>query len=194
MGRLKFVWNIPNMLSLVRLALIPAFVVLYLSDYFEWSLVALALSGLTDLFNGMIARKLNQITEIGKLLDPIADKLTQIAVLVCLTIRNPSLTILVVICFVKELLQVIGGWILFSRKEIIRGAKWFGKVSTFTFYIVMLAFALWWSLMASWLRVTLIAVVAATMIFSFVMYLLMYFQLRRENGLSKKQSHSESDV
>lgn len=190
MGRLKFVWNIPNALSLVRLALLPVFAVLYLKGYFEWSLLALALSGLTDLFDGMIARKFNQITEIGKLLDPFADKLTQIVVLVCLTIRNPKLTILVAVCFVKELLQAIGGWILFSRKEIIRGAKWFGKVSTFTFYIAMLVIALW-PQMPSWLMIALIALVAATMIFSFFMYLSVYFQLRRENGLSKKRSVKE---
>lgn len=183
---LKFVWNIPNVLSLVRLALLPVFSVLYLKDHLEWALLALALSGLTDLFDGMIARKFNQITEIGKLLDPFADKLTQVVVLICLTIRNPQLLLLAVVCFSKELLQAIGGWILFSRKEIIRGSKWFGKVSTFTFYVVMLAIALWQD-MPSWLMFTLVALVAATMIFAFFMYLSFYFQLRRENGMSKKQ-------
>ncbi len=191
MGRLKFVWNIPNVLSLVRFALLPVFAVLYLKGHLEWSLVVLALSGLTDLFDGMIARKFNQITEFGKLLDPVADKLTQVVVLVCLTIRNPHLTVLVVICFVKELLQLIGGWILFSRREIIRGAKWYGKVSTFTFYIAMLIMALW-SDMPFWLMVCLIAVVAIAMIFSFFMYLAVYFRLRRENGLSKKSSHIDA--
>ena len=190
MGSLKFIWNIPNTLSLVRLALLPVFAVLYLKDHFGWSLLALALSGLPDLFDGMIARKYHQITDIGKLLDPFADKLTQIVVLVCLTIRNPRLTILVVICFTKELLQAIGGWILFSRKEIIRSSKWFGKLSTFTFYIAMLAIALW-SEMPSWLMMTLIGLVAATMVFSFFMYLSVYFQIRRENGLSKKKSARE---
>lgn len=190
MRHLKFVWNIPNVLSLVRLALLPVFAVLYLNDRLEWSLLALALSGLTDLFDGMIARKYNQITEIGKLLDPVADKLTQIVVLVCLTIRNPKLSVLVVICFVKELLQAIGGWILFSRKEIIRASKWFGKVSTFTFYIVMLVIALWPE-MPPWLMTTLVALVAATMIFAFFMYLAIYFQIRRENDLSKKKSNGE---
>ncbi len=191
MGRLKFVWNIPNVLSLVRLVLLPVFAVLYLTGYFELSLAMLVLSGLTDLFDGYIARKFNQITEIGKLLDPFADKLTQIVVLICLTITNPELTVLVIICFSKELLQAIGGWILFSRKEIIRGAKWFGKVSTFTFYIVMSVIAFWPN-MPAWVLTTLIALVAATMIFSFFMYLAVYFQLRRENGLSKKHSATEN--
>ncbi len=190
MKSLKFVWNIPNVLSLVRLALLPVFAVLYLQDQFEWSLVALAMSGLTDLFDGVIARKFNQITEIGKLLDPFADKLTQIVVLVCLTIRNPQLNVLVIICFVKELLQAIGGFILFSRKEIIRGSKWFGKVSTFTFYIAMLMIAIW-PTMPPWLLTTLIIIVAVMMIFSFFMYLAIYFQLRRENGLSKKHANAD---
>ena len=179
MKHLQFVWNIPNVLSLVRLALLPVFAILYLSGELYWSLLVLALSGLTDLFDGVIARKFNQITEIGKLLDPLADKITQVAVLVCLTIRNVALVPLFIICFTKELLQAIGGWILLSRNEIIRGSKWFGKVSTFTFYIVMLAIALWEE-MPHWLMITLIALVAVTMLFSFFMYLSLYFKLRRE--------------
>ena len=179
MKRLQFVWNIPNVLSLVRLALLPVFAVLYLNGHLYWSLFVLALSGLTDLFDGVIARKFNQITEIGKLLDPVADKVTQVMVLVCLTIRNVALLPLFIICFTKELLQAIGGWILLSRDEIIRGSKWFGKVSTFTFYIAMLMIALWDD-MPQWMLVALIALVAVTMLFSFFMYLSVYFKLRRE--------------
>lgn len=184
MKNLKFVWNIPNILSLVRLALLPVFAVVYLHDQLYWSLAVLALSGLTDLFDGMIARKFNQITEIGKLLDPIADKVTQVTVLVCLTIRNPALIPLLVICFVKELLQAIGGWILLSRNDIVRGSKWFGKVSTFIFYIAMLLIALW-ETMPQWLFVTLIALVGVTMLFSFFMYMAVYFNLRREKVAQK---------
>ncbi len=181
MKRLTFVWNIPNVLSLVRLLLLPVFAVVYLNDEVYWALAVLVLSGLTDLFDGVIARRFNQITEIGKLLDPVADKLTQIVVLVCLTVRHPSLIPIFVICLVKEVLQVIGGWILFSRNEIIRGSKWFGKISTFTFYIAMLMIA-FWETMPSWVLTVLIVLVAVTMLFSFVMYLNVYFKLRREKA------------
>lgn len=187
MKRLQFVWNIPNVLSLVRLALLPVFAVVYLCDELYWSLFVLALSGLTDLLDGVIARKFNQITEIGKLLDPFADKITQVTVLVCLTIRNVALVPLVIICFFKELLQAIGGWILLSRDEIIHGSQWFGKVSTFTFYIAMLVIALWTE-MPKWFFILLIVLVAVTMLFSFFMYLLMYFKLRREKAAKRESA------
>lgn len=181
MERLNFIWNVPNTLSLVRLLLLPIFAIVYLNGDLYWSMGVLALSGLTDLLDGFIARRYNQITEIGKLLDPIADKLTQIIVLVCLTIRNPSLIPLFVICLFKELLQAIGGWILLSRNEIIRGSNWYGKVSTFTFYVAMLLIAVW-TTMPNWLLKLLIVLVAVTMLFAFAMYLFVYFKLRRDKA------------
>ncbi len=183
MGSLKFVWNIPNTLSLVRLALLPFFAVLFFNDEIYWALAVLLFSGLTDLFDGVIARKCNQITEIGKLLDPFADKITQVTVLVCLTVRIPALLPLLLICFVKELLQAIGGFLLLSRFEIIRGSKWFGKVSTFTFYAVMLLVALW-ETMPDWLFTVLVALVAVTMLFSFFGYMRIFINLRREGVAS----------
>ncbi len=179
MDRLKFVWNVPNVLSLVRLALLPVFVVCYFQRAWIGAGAALLLSGLTDLFDGMIARKLNQITEIGKLLDPIADKLTQIAVLLCIVVDTPALIPLAVICLVKEVLQVIGGWILLSKNATIRGSKWFGKVSTFLFYGVMLAVFLW-PTMPKPLLAVLIVLVAGMMLFSFFKYLLIYLNIRKE--------------
>ncbi len=183
MESLKFIWNIPNCLSLVRLALLPVFSALYLNsdrqpELLWWALAVLAFSGITDLLDGVIARRFNQITEIGKLLDPIADKLTQVAVLVCVVIRNPALIPLMIICLVKEVLQLIGGFLLLSRFDIIRGSKWFGKVSTTLFYAVMLTIVLWRQMPTS-LFWALVALVAVSMLFSFFGYMRIYFQLRR---------------
>lgn len=179
MERLKFVWNIPNVLSLLRIVLLPIFVVFYFNDLLAWALVVLLLSGLTDLFDGVIARRCNQITEIGKLLDPVADKLTQITVLMCLVVRYTALIPLAIICLIKEVLQTIGGWILLSKNATIRGSKWFGKVATFLFYAVMLLIVLWADMPQS-ILVVLIVLVAATMLFSFFKYLQLYFKLRKE--------------
>ncbi len=184
MERLKFVWNIPNALSLLRIVLLPIFTVLYFNDLLTWALLVLLLSGLTDLFDGVIARRCNQITEIGKLLDPVADKLTQITVLLCLVVRYTALVPLAVICLIKEVLQAIGGWILLSKNSTIRGSKWFGKISTFLFYAVMLLIVLWADMPPSVLTV-LILLVAATMLFSFFKYLQLYFKLRRDAAASK---------
>ena len=94
--KVRFEWTIPNALSILRLLLIPVFAVLYLTsgDHPErlyWSVGALLLSGLSDALDGYIARRFNQISESGKLLDPLADKLTQVTVLVCVTVRCPAL-------------------------------------------------------------------------------------------------------
>ena len=193
MERLTFKWNIPNVLSLVRLALLPVFAVLYLNsqakpELLYWALGVLLLSGLTDMLDGVIARRFNQITEVGKLLDPLADKLTQVAVLVCLAIRNKGLLPLMIICLTKEVLQMIGGWLLLSRKDIIRGSKWFGKVSTFTFYGVMLLIVLW-NDMPKGLFAVLVGLVALTMLFSFFNYLRLYFRLR--DGASAPEQVSD---
>ena len=191
MERLTFKWNIPNVLSLVRLALLPVFAVLYLNcqekpELLYWALGVLLLSGLTDMLDGIIARRFNQITEVGKLLDPLADKLTQVVVLACLAIRNNALIPLTIICLIKEVLQLIGGWLLLSRKDIIRGSKWFGKVSTFTFYGVMLLIVLWEE-MPRGMFVALVGLVALTMLFSFFNYLRLYFRLRDGAALPEEQ-------
>ncbi len=178
MERLKFIWNIPNVLSLVRIVLLPLFVVLYFTDHLWWAVGVLLLSGLTDLFDGVIARKFNQITQIGKLLDPAADKLTQVTVLLSLVVRYPALIPLAVICLTKEVLQLIGGWILFSKNATIRGSKWFGKLSTALFYVVMLLIVVWEN-MPKTVLIVLVALVAATMLFSFFKYMMIYLKIRK---------------
>lgn len=138
---LREMFSVPNVLSVIRLILIPIFIHLYITaeddrDYYIAALVIL-LSGLTDLFDGMIARRFNQITEIGKTLDPVADKLTQAAVAFCLTLRYDFMWILIVLFVIKELYMGINGLILLRRGKKLDGAQWFGKLSTFIFYVTM---------------------------------------------------------
>lgn len=176
--------NIPNALSLLRLLLLPVFAALYLmsGEYpalLYWSFAVLVLSGVTDSLDGIIARKFNQITDLGKILDPVADKLTQVTVILCLAIRNPAVVGLLVICLVKELCQGIGGLFLLRRGEKIQGAKWYGKVSTFVFYGVMALIVLWPGMPAP-LMVALIAVVALLMLFAFFNYMRMFFHIKKE--------------
>ena len=134
----------------------------------------------TDLLDGVIARKFNQVTECGKLLDPLADKLTQVAVVICMTTRYPEILPLTVLCFAKELFQGIGGLILLRGNHIVRGAKWFGKVSTVLFYACMAAIVLWSDVMSPAAFWALVGVVGATMLYAFVRYMYMFIQLRRE--------------
>ncbi|MBQ7088997.1 MAG: CDP-alcohol phosphatidyltransferase family protein [Clostridia bacterium] len=171
-------WNIPNVLSLLRIALVPVFMVLYLSHQYMWAFAALLLSGLSDAVDGFIARRFNQITDCGKLLDPIADKLTQVAVVISLATHYPELWPLAVLCFVKETCQAIGGAIMLKRNCEVRGSKWFGKVSTVVFYGSMLSLVLF--TLPDWAVWLLIGLAGTCMLVAFVGYLRIFIQVSRE--------------
>ncbi len=134
--------NIPNTLSLIRILLIPLFLWKFLSantqlDY-TFSAAILAVSGFTDTVDGAIARKFNMITQLGKILDPLADKLTLASVITALWIKRPYLWWLCALLILKELLMLVGGLRLHTRKVTIEGSKWFGKLATVMFYIIMI--------------------------------------------------------
>lgn len=130
----KDVFTIPNMLSLFRLVLIPVYVSIYLNatetkDYFIAGTI-LAVSCLTDMIDGQIARRFNLISNLGKILDPIADKFTQLALVICLSIRYPVLYHVLVIFLVKEFFQLIVAFIKFRQGKVLPGAILAGKVCT----------------------------------------------------------------
>lgn len=130
--------TIPNVISLLRICIIPVFISLYFSDkpdHYVLALIVIVLSAVTDVVDGFIARKFNMVSDVGKVLDPIADKLTQISVVFCLLFAHRNLIIMVVVLFTKELLT------LFAAIYILRGgfkpisAKWFGKLATVVVYL-----------------------------------------------------------
>ena len=140
------VWTIPNLLSLIRILLIPVFAVLFYRDNLIGAVICLAISGLSDFFDGKIARRFNQISELGKILDPVADKLTQITIAIVLflkmhaaeddLIRAFSWVFLVFVA--KELLMVCFGGIMILMGIRPGAAEIYGKVATFVFYAVMI--------------------------------------------------------
>ena len=111
--------TISNLLSLLRLLLIPVFVLFYLNGEEGWTATLLILSGLTDVIDGVIARKLNQISDVGKVFDPIADKLTQVVMLLCLIKHFPMMLIPFHILVAKELFAVVSGLIVVRRTCIL---------------------------------------------------------------------------
>ncbi len=207
---IKWEWTVPNVLSLFRIALVPLFAVLYLiskdnPSLLGWAIATLVVSGLTDMFDGMIARRCNQITEIGKVLDPIADKLTQVTVVLCLAIRLPRLWPLLCLCFMKELLQSIGAAKLYIRKkQQVQAAKWYGKVSTVVFYLVMGLYVifppapekplLWNWNMPLWLFVLLATLVASLMMYAFYQYTQLYMRISRESVTETLDKKGETTV
>ncbi len=138
-------FTIPNLLSVIRIALIPVFAVLFNNGDYLWAVIVLAISGLTDFFDGKIARKFNQISALGKLLDPIADKLSQmtIAVMFYLTFSGSSdetvktFSWIFLVFIIKEAVMVVGGAIMiaFGLKPV--AAELPGKLATFAFYTIM---------------------------------------------------------
>ena len=141
----KEIFTIPNLLSLFRLLLIPVYMTIYLNatetrDYIS-AAVVLAISCLTDLVDGKIARKFNMISTVGKVLDPIADKVTQFTLILCLSIKFPVLLHLVVLFIIKESFQFFAGLITYRKGRMLTGALITGKICTtvlFTSLIIMI--------------------------------------------------------
>lgn len=200
--KLEWKWTIPNILSLFRIALVPVFAVLYLKSeryplLLGWAIGTLAVSGLTDMFDGMIARKCNQISEIGKMLDPIADKLTQVTVVLCLTLRLKWLWPLFAVCFVKELLQSIGAAMLLYRDQSqVQAARWYGKISTVVFYVAMALFVMFppapavplvgeWN-MPLWVFAALMVLVGVWMILAFYGYARVFLSVVKTNNITSE--------
>ena len=141
----KGCWTIPNLLSVIRILLIPVFAYLFYNDEKIWAVVILALSGLSDTFDGQIARKFNQISDLGKVLDPVADKLTQITIAVMLLIdfksaQNPIINALgwvFLVFLIKEAVMIVGGLIMLLLNIRPGAAEFWGKAATVVFYVGM---------------------------------------------------------
>ena len=130
--------HIPNILTVIRLLLIPVIVVFIFIGNYTLAFVFFTISGITDIADGCIARKFNFITNLGKLLDPLADKATQLSVLTVLAIENIIPLWIVIIVIVKEFLMISGASFLYG-KEFVVSSRWYGKLSTVLFYIAIVA-------------------------------------------------------
>ena len=113
------VWTIPNILTMIRIILIPVFVVLFFRDLKKAALAVFIIASLTDMLDGYLARKLNQITDFGKLFDPLADKLMVLTAMVCQTVAGPLPPVAVIIVAVKELVMVLGGVFMLSKNVVV---------------------------------------------------------------------------
>lgn len=170
--------TIPNLLSLFRLVLIPVYVTIYLraqavEDYFIAAAV-LAVSCLTDLIDGKIARHFNMISTVGKILDPFADKATQFTLIICLAIRNPVLWMLVTLFVVKEGFQLIAGLLTLRKGQMLSGAILSGKICTTVLFLSLIVLVLLPDLESQIVSV-ITAIDCVCMIISFVGYARIYY-------------------
>ncbi len=176
----KELFSIPNCLSYLRLIMIPIFVYLYfiansINDYYKAALI-IALSGATDIADGYIARRYGLITELGKLLDPIADKLTQGAMLFCLLYRYLWIWPLVTFFIIKEVSMAISSILLFKKGKKLDGAKWFGKLCTFIFYACMVILVAFPEVNQRMIA-ALIMLVGSFFALSFILYNITFFKM-----------------
>ena len=129
--------TVPNLITYVRFLLVPPFIYFFLNGNYIAAGIMIGLSGLSDCFDGFFARKFNQVTSLGKILDPIADKVTLISVAVCMVIYMPSILPIMLVLVFKEFLMLLGGFILMLNKMSPPPANIFGKIATLVFYVVI---------------------------------------------------------
>ena len=177
----KQILTIPNLLSLFRLLLIPVIIWLYQCkhDYLAAASVTV-LSGATDIIDGIIARKFNMVSDFGKILDPIADKLTQITVLFCLVSRFPVMALPLSILIVKEIIAAITNMLTIKKTDKVMGAVWHGKVTTILLYAMMIIHLIWFSISDIASNI-LIFICTAMMLLSAILYGTRNIKAIREN-------------
>lgn len=185
--------NIPNFLSVLRLLMVPLFAVLFFKEFDNHRVYALAvflLAEATDVLDGWLARKNNWVSDLGKIIDPLADKLMQFTAFVCIAIKSRYGLLLAAAIFVKDILMMFGGIVLAkkgARNLVV--AKWYGKLNTCVLALTVCLFILFYE------NDTLCAVMTyislGTMLFAFIMYLtnvfLKYFRSNSdENGAESR--------
>lgn len=196
-------FTIPNIICLVRILLITPFVNFFLDGNYKWAALVIILSGLSDCFDGMIARRFNQESELGKILDPLADKLTLLAVGICLCVIEPFFLPVVIILVLKDVLMLIGSSRVVKKGIIVPKSKWYGKLGTVMFYVTVTFIVLVEVMQTSenpvfyinyetgrWISMIMLCLTAAMMIFAFVMYSKTYKEIMREAEVSNESSGS----
>ena len=175
-------FTIPNILTYIRFFLIAPFAYFFLNENYIPAAVCIGFSGLTDCFDGYIARRFNQVTPLGKVLDPIADKITRLVVVVCMVIYVPLLMPVMLVLLFKDIIMLIGGTDLIKKGLTPPAAKWYGKLGTIIFYfsiclIVFLKAVFKYENIA--LDLVLLSFTAIAMLFALYEYGKIYFQMIR---------------
>ena len=176
--------NIPNILSVFRILLVPVFIVLFFTQNLGWALLIFVLAGITDVVDGFLARHFNWVTNVGKLLDPFADKLMQCSVLICMYLKNLIPNFVVAIYLTKELLMLIGSVFVFKNKNIIVQSDWTGKAATTIFYlaiVLLICFSLLHAEVPYWVVLLICGVAVCSTVFAFINYTLKYLSAQKRH-------------
>ncbi len=131
--------HIPNALTICRILFIPIILIAIEKEEFLSAIIFFTLSSITDILDGIIARKFNLVSDFGKLMDPLADKLTQLSVVFMLAFKSVIPSWIFIVLILKELIMMIGGLYLYKRKDIVVYSKWYGKATTVLMYIAVVS-------------------------------------------------------
>lgn len=181
--------NIPNLLSLFRILILVPFVNFVLKEDYLCAGLVLVLSGITDMFDGYLARKLNQVTDLGKMLDPIADKVTLVTIMICLSIKFPKMLSFMIILVIKEILMLCAGAILLKSNKKPPASQWYGKLSTIIFYIsviIIISLRALWSINSDTLNNFLMILTLVFMIYSLWRYFEIFkYMINSDSNIEK---------
>lgn len=183
--------HIPNILTIFRFLFIPIILYYIFTKNYLCAFIFFTISGITDILDGFIARKFNLISNFGKLMDPLADKLTQISVLTSLVLVKIIPSWILVIVFLKELIMVIGASFLYG-KDVVVYSKWYGKLATVLFYLAIVISLISNQLEAIgfWpnLNMMIYCIALISTVFSLVMYIKCLYQdgFINKSDLNKK--------
>lgn len=197
-SKVKEYFTIPNLMGYFRILLVPVFLVFFvksertpgLNMYYWLMLATIAVSGLTDFFDGRVARKFNMVTDWGKMLDPIADKITIGAIIVALAYKYPIVIAMVALYIVKEGYMSIVGMILLKKGMKIEGAMWYGKVCTFATYVIIIALLVVKDMPQMWVDIFVFANMAV-MLFTFIMYI--PYHIKKFKEVKNTDSEAKAD-
>ena len=141
--------------------------------------VLLVISGITDYLDGFIARKFNMKTNLGKILDPLADKFTQLFAAICLALYGYSIMwFLAIFLFLKDLLLLIGGIMLYQKKDGMVPSNIFGKIATFVFYVAVVLLTLFEQQIGENIKYFVAFVIVLVCLMAFVSYVFKFFSIR----------------
>lgn len=176
----KKILTIPNLLSLFRLCLIPLIVWLYcIKKSYVWAIAFLLLSGLTDIVDGYVARRFHMVSDFGKAFDPVADKLTQLAMLICLITHFPNMLVPVIVLSIKEVVAAVLGIVVIKKTGQVISAVWHGKANTVLLYSTIVIHLAWYQIPQA-LSNILIGICTVMMLFSAVLYTRRNIQLLKK--------------
>lgn len=162
--------NFPNILTAFRIILIPVVSAAFAEGNIGVATILFLIASATDIFDGFIARRFNLVTDVGKVLDPIADKGMSLTVLICMWKYAELIPNWAVVIFIaKEAAMLMGGMILLVRKDIVPSV-WYGKASTIITSTVVVVILLWRNVITDDGRLLLITFAATFAIFALYMY------------------------